>query len=270
MTALPESKTLLTELDNGWLTIWFNTPENRNALSEALIDDLRATLDAIREDRSVRGVTLRGKGGVFCAGGDLKGFKSAFHGDSASHQDVAAMNRAGGEFFATLNALPQVTVAFIEGAAIAGGLGLACCCDLVLVEENAKFSLTETQIGIPPAQIAPYVVKRIGLAAARRIMLTGARFAGEDAMKFGLANFIGSDAAALEAIEADIKRDVLRCAPGANAATKAILLSSDHLEASELQAFAADQFADCMLSEEGREGIASFIEKRKPKWATQG
>jgi isohexenylglutaconyl-CoA hydratase len=268
MTSLPETKALLLERDQGWLTIWFNTPENRNALSDELVGELMTTLSAIRDDRTVRGVTLRGKGGVFCAGGDLKGFMQSLSGE-LTHEGAATMNRSGGELFARVNATPQVVVALIEGAAIAGGLGLACCADIIAVANDAKFSLTETQLGITPAQIAPYVVKRVGLNAARRLMLTGARFTGEDAARLGLADHVAADAAGLEEIEASIRKDVIRCAPGANAATKEILLATARLDPDAMMDFAAEKFADCMLSDEGREGIASFVEKRKPKWAAE-
>ncbi len=266
MTTLPDTKTLILDLDRGWLTIWFNTPENRNALSDDLVKELTAVLTAIQDGRAVRGVTLRGRGGVFCAGGDLKAFMKSLSGDF-DHDSAAAMNRSGGALFALVNSMPQVVVALVEGAAIAGGLGLACCADIVAVTEDAKFSLTETQIGITPAQIAPYVVQRFGLKTARRLMLTGARFTGADAASLGLADFVVADAAELEATETTVRKDVMRCAPDAVAATKEILLATRRLEPDAMMDFAADRFARCLLSDEGREGIASFVEKRKPKWA---
>lgn len=267
MTQLPKTTATINELANGWLTIWFNTPDNRNALTTELSADLRATLRAVHDDRRVRGITLRGKGGTFCAGGDLKSFSSGFHKGAALHEDVAATNRAGGVMFAQINSMPQVVVALIEGAAIAGGLGIACCCDVVAVTKDAKFALTETQIGIAPAQIAPYVVQRVGLTNARRLMLTGARFNGEQSAFLGIADFVANDTVGLEAVEADIKTGVMRCAPGANAATKEIVLATPHLSPAEMREFAAKRFADCMLSDEGVEGISSFVEKRKPNWA---
>lgn len=265
-TTLPETKSLLLESDNGWLTIWFNTPENRNALSDDLARELTETLLAIRDDRTVRGVTLRGKGGVFCAGGDLKGFMKSLAGEF-THKDAAAMNRKGGELFALINEAPQVVIVLVEGAAIAGGLGVVCCADVVALTKDAKFSLTETQLGVAPAQIAPYVVQRLGLPAARRLMLTGARFDGVEAGRIGLADFVAEDAEGLDKFEAGIRKSVMRCAPGANAATKEILLAAAQLDRDAMLDFAADRFAQCMTGDEGREGIASFVEKRKPNWA---
>lgn len=266
MTNLPQTKSILLELKHEWLTVWLNTPENRNALSDGLVGELRTTFDAIRDDRSVRGVTLRGKGGVFCAGGDLKSFSAAFHGD-ADHQSLADTNRRGGEFFAMINEAPQTVIALVEGAAIAGGLGLACCADVIAVTRDAKFSLTETQIGIVPAQIAPYIVHRVGLATARRLMLTGARFKGDKALSFGIADFVVDDADALTTLGDELRNDILRCAPNANAITKEIVFAATRLERATMMNFAADRFAKCLLSDEGREGISSFMEKRKPSWA---
>ncbi|MEM9616981.1 MAG: enoyl-CoA hydratase-related protein [Pseudomonadota bacterium] len=268
MTALPDTKKLILDLNNGWLTVWFNSPENRNALSEELAGELKATLDAIRDDRSVRGVTLRGKGGTFCAGGDLKAFMAGLMG-GACHDDVAAMNKGGGDLFQMVNTAPQVVIALVEGAAIGGGMGLVCCADVVIAVRDAKFSLTETQLGIPPAQIAPHVVRRVGLTTARRLMLTGARFDGAEAKTIGLADYIAEDALQLETIETDIRKSVSRCAPGANAVTKDLVLAAPHLAHEEMMERAANNFAKCLLSDEGREGVSAFVEKRKPAWALQ-
>ena len=177
------------------------------------------------------------------------------------------MNRGIGDVFIALNEMPQVVICLVEGAAIAGGLGMMCCGDVLLATEEAKFSLTETMLGIPPAQIAPYVVARVGLPTARRIMLTGARFTGAEALRYGLVDEIAEDLAGVEAIEAKIKRGVLKCGPGAIAATKHIILSSREKSRLEMMDHAADIFAACLLSDEGKEGISSFVEKRKPNWS---
>ena len=267
MTDLPQTKTLLLETDAGWLTIWFNTPDNRNALSGELTAELTTVLNTVRADRSVRGITLRGKGGIFCAGGDLKGFRANMQGGSAGHESIAEASRAGGEMFRLVNTMPQVVVVLVEGAAMAGGLGLVCCADIVAVTDAARFALTETTLGIPPAQITPYLVQRLGLSTARRLMLTAERFTGADARRLGLADHVAENVAGLDAYEADIRKRVRRCAPGANAATKELLLAAPSLDAAAMTELAADSFATCMLSDEAREGISAFIEKRRPGWA---
>ncbi len=267
MSSLPDSEHFVLERDGDWLTVWFNRPEARNALSREVSAELSGIAAAIREDRSLRGVTLRGKGKVFCAGGDIKGFQSIFQGGELNLDDVAAANEATGELFHAINTLPQVVVVLVQGAAIAGGMGLACCADIMVATEDAQFSMTETQIGIVPAQIAPFVIARIGLPAARRLMLTGGRFRGREAERLGLADYVVATETALGATELELRRGVRNCSPQANAETKALLMSLPGMSPGEARNAGGYAFARCMLSEEGREGVASFIDKRKPNWA---
>lgn len=254
---------IVAEQTGEWLTLWFNQPERRNPLSTSMSDELLAALEAAAADPTVRGVTLRGKGGFFCAGGDLSGFHQMAQAD---HEAVVAMSEGAAVLFAALNAFPKVTVALVEGAAMAGGLGMVCCCDVALGTRDAKFGFSETQIGITPAQIARYVLAKLGNAVGRRLMLTAARFDGDEAGRLGLLDFVADSAGDLEQIEARIRRDVLRCAPGAIAATKTLLQQIPQTESDAIPRLAAENFAAAFKSEEGREGIASFVEKRKPIW----
>ncbi len=270
MTLNNSYKNLMLERDGDWLTIWFNRPDTRNALSAEMIQELHRVIETIVDDLSVRGVTFRGKGGVFCAGGDLKDFKSIFQDGEIDEAEVARSNQAGGELYDKINSLPQVVVMLVDGFAMAGGLGLLCCADVVAVTADAQFALTETTLGIPPAQIAPLIVERMGLRTARRLMLTAARFKGADALEAGLADFMAADGEGLDAIEAGIRKQVSKCAPHANAVTKGIVLATRHMSRDEVRAYAARGFAKCMLGDEGKEGIAAFMEKRKPSWAETG
>jgi isohexenylglutaconyl-CoA hydratase len=264
MAKYPDTKDIALDAAPGWLTIWLDRPDVRNALSQRMADELRAVFEAVRADRTMRGVTIRGRGGTFSSGGDIKGFATALEGGTDA---VVAFSRRAGELFHLVNELPQVVLALVEGPALAGGLGLACAADIIVATENAKFALTETQIGIPPAQIAPLVAQRVGLALARRIMLTAARLDATEAKAIGLVDIIVADAPALDLQEAELRKNVLACAPGANATTKEILLATGSLQREELMDFAAQRFAAAMFSDEGREGIAAFLEKRKPRWA---
>lgn len=266
MTAYPVTTEIMLERDGGWLTVWFNRPEAKNALTSQMTTELAQVFAAVRGDRTLRGITLRGKGGVFCAGGDIKGFGAAIAGNAAA-SDIVALSRKAGELFHQLNELPQVVVALVEGVAMAGGLGLACAADFVAATTEASFGLTETRIGIPPAQIAPLVVDRIGLAAARRVMLTARRFGAEEAAKLGVVDHLAADPAGLEDFEREIRAAVAGCAPGANAFTKEILLATRTLVGDDLVDLAAMRFATALLGDEGREGVAAFVEKRKPRWA---
>ncbi|NNE57734.1 MAG: hypothetical protein HKN36_06465 [Hellea sp.] len=265
-TDLKNFEKIICERDGGWMTIWFNSPDNRNALSKQLTTEFMTALKTIKDDRTIRGVTLRGKGGVFCSGGDLKGFFSEQSGGDP-RPGFIKMNREAGDLFDLVMGLPQVVLAYVQGAAIAGGLGLMCCADVIIVDEDAKFSLTETMIGIAPAQIAPIVVSRTGLPIARRIMLTGARFLGKDTPDYNLSDYVVDDEAGYDEILLGLKKGIYKCAPGAVGMTKEILLATAHLDRDGQKDFAAEKFADAITSDEGREGIASFVQKRKPSWA---
>lgn len=266
LNTLPETATIDQELENGWLTLWFNTPENRNALSSELSAELVAILEAVGPRRDIRGVTLRGRNGIFCSGGDLKGFQTGMQG-KGDRQAVIQASCQAGALFDAVNTLPQTVVVIVEGGAMAGGFGLVCCADVVIVTADARFALTETTLGIPPAQIARFVVQRLGLSTARRLMLTAARFKGEEAQRLGLADFVAPTTAELDPLEMAIREQVLRCAPEANAVTKALVLATQDSTPDAMIQLAAERFADCMLGDEAREGIAAFIEKRKPVWA---
>ena len=255
------TKTTDLSIDGEWATLWLDRPTVKNAMNDAMLAEMMEHFARVREDDGVRGLTLRGRNGVFCAGGDLKAFTAY---QSKPLPEVAAFNRRIGTMLDAFNRLPVTTLVLVEGAAIAGGLGLMCAADAIATTPNAKFSLTETMIGIPPAQIAPFVVARAGLSTARRIMLTGARFDGTEAVRIGLADEATDD---LDAWEARMRKGVLRCAPGAIAATKALILESGRLSRDEALDRAGESFARCLLSDEGREGVASFLEKRKPEWA---
>ena len=263
-TQLPSTNALVLERQGSVLKIWFNRPESKNALNAEMTDELVKVLSLVKDDRSIRTIVLRGKGGFFCAGGDIKGFKSGMQTSDAA--EVAKSNRSFGDVMIMLNEQPQVVIILVEGAAIGGGLGLACVADVTLVTADARFRLSETSLGIPPAQIAPFVTERVGLTQARRLMLTGARFKGEEAVKLGIAHGVADNVEDLEAQCDTILQQINACAPGANAVTKDILFETLRRPRADALDFASRGFAQCMLSPEGLEGVAAFVEKRKAYW----
>ncbi|MEM7279087.1 MAG: enoyl-CoA hydratase-related protein [Pseudomonadota bacterium] len=263
--ALPETSCLKLDRQGSVLRIWLNQPENKNALSAQMTEELSCVLTAVASNRDIRTLVLRGAGGVFCAGGDIKSFKASMQSNMSAAK-VATSNRSFGTLLCQLNEQPQTVILLIEGAAIGGGLGLACVGDVTIVTADAQLRLSETSLGIPPAQIAPFVCERIGLAAARRLMLTGARFNGAQACELGLAHFQVADADALESHCSGILKQINACSPEANAATKRILFKSLNTSRPDALDFAANEFADCMLGADGREGVAAFLEKRRPAW----
>ena len=269
---LPEAKNLLLTLDKGVLHVTFNRPDNRNALSVALLSDIVATFDAVRDSREVRAVVLRGAGGNFCAGGDIKDMASVRMAQakaSASDGDdpAAAYNRKFGAFLCKVNEAPQATIAICEGAVLGGGFGLACVADVAFAHVNASFGLPETGLGIVPAQIAPFVVQRIGLSQARRLGVCGGRFKGEEARRLGIVHEVFSDDAGLAKLLDEALKQIIRCAPSANAVTKELMLKVGQMELDPLLDLAATKFSEAVCGPEGAEGTAAFIEKRLPKWA---
>ncbi|KAF1051822.1 MAG: 2,3-dehydroadipyl-CoA hydratase [Stenotrophomonas maltophilia] len=158
-------------------------------------------------------------------------------------------------------------MAVLEGAVLGGGFGLACVSDIAISAASAQFGLPETSLGVIPAQIAPFVVKRIGLTQARRLALTAARFDGQQALQLGLVHFSEADDHGLEQRLQTCLEQVRQCAPGANAATKALLLASEDSALGPLLDEAAQQFAAAVTGAEGSEGTLAFMQKRKPSWA---
>lgn len=258
-------ETILIKRERGRCYLTLNRPESRNAMTTLMIREMQCVLDEIRDDPSIRSLIMRGASGTFCAGGDLQEFQLLFQGD-ISKQQIAAENRLLGTFLTALNELPQVVVMLVEGAAIGGGLGLICAGDIAIATEDTKFALSETSLGIPPAQIAAFVVQRIGLAHARRLMLTGARIRTDDAEALGLIDATVENSDALDAAANALLTQIERCSPHANAATKAILRSTQRDPLERTLDLASQLFTDCIQSDDGREGIAAFLEKRKTKW----
>src|SRR5262245_28308324 len=184
MGELPKTEHIKLEPRGPVLRLWLNRPELRNALSAQMVREVLATFAAIREDRRVRVVVLRGAGGTFCAGADIKNLARVTEKptDPAEAADEAKQsNRRFGEMLETVNAAPQAVIAAVEGYAMGGGFGLACVADITIATEDARFAMTEVTIGVVPAAISPFVVERIGLTAARRFGVSGARLTGSEA-----------------------------------------------------------------------------------------
>ena len=172
---LPECQTLQLRRDGWRLHVTLSRPESRNAMSFAMVRELIAVFAAIADDRETRAVILRGAGGNFCAGGDIKdmaGARGAEPGPDGK-DPLAVTNRIFGAMLAQIEQAPQAVIAVLEGAVMGGGFGLCCVSDVAIASDDAKFRLPETSLGVPPAQIAPFIVRRVGLTHARRLAVTG-------------------------------------------------------------------------------------------------
>ncbi|MBJ2246927.1 enoyl-CoA hydratase/isomerase family protein [Pseudomonas haemolytica] len=249
--------TLLLEAHNGVLHITLNRPECRNAMSLEMVKELREVLAQL--DSQVRAVVISGAGGHFCAGADVKDLIGAGN-------QMQALNRAFGTLLQEVEALPQVVIVLLQGAVLGGGFGLACVSDIAIADHKAQFGLPETRLGLLPAQIAPFVVKRIGLTQARRLALTAARFDGVEAERLGVVHFVEHDPQALAQRLDEVLGQVLQCAPGANARTKSLLLASVNEPLGAVLDRGAQWFAEAVTSEEGIEGTQAFVQKRMPRW----
>lgn len=264
-----DPQTLALRLDEtGVLHVTLSRPKARNAMSLVMVAELEAVLDAAIESE-VRALVLRGAEGHFCAGGDIKDMaKARMSAPAEGERDpVAEVNRAFGRMMTKVDRAPQAVVAVLEGAVLGGGMGLACVADVAIARGDAKFGLPETGLGVPPAQIAPFLVRRLGLSQARRLAVTGGRFDGAAAHAMGLVHELVADDAELSATLDRVLSQIRRCAPGAVASTKYLMMQVGAVEHERLLDEAADLFAEQARGPEGVEGMTAFVQKRKPRWA---
>lgn len=260
---------LRVERDGAVVRATLHRPARRNAMSRALLAAFDAMLDDLEGDTTgARVLLLSGAGGHFCSGLDLSEV-----GDEAGDDEAArlatgqARNAAMGARFARLSALPQVVVARIEGSCFAGGLGLAAAADIALCDAaTARFAASEARIGLVPAQILPWLVRRMGRAQATRLVLQARPLDGAEAARVGLVHAALPDAATLEAEVARVVADLALGGPRALAETKALLAALGPVAPEGYGALAAEAFARCSRGE-AREGIAAFRDKRPPAWA---
>jgi isohexenylglutaconyl-CoA hydratase len=258
---------ILLERRQSALVATLNRPQVKNALNAAIVDSLFTLCDWLESNREIRSFVLRGAGGTFCAGGDIKEFASQLMApDPAPGDDdsIEKGNRRFGDLLLKLDRLPQVVISVIEGAAFGGAMGFVAVSDVALAACNAKFSLSETTLGLPPAQIGPFVVRKIGLFKARRLALTGARFGAEEAARTGFVDRVVS-ADEIETALAATLTEIGRCEPQAIAAAKRIFnRAARNVDPAELDE-AAKEFARCLRGA-GRIGAAAFAKKQAPSW----
>lgn len=243
-------------------TVTLNRPAVRNAFNEDLIGDLTSFAERLPTDGSVRVVVLRGAGSSFCAGADLT-WMSKMAGYSRE-ENLADARRAASMFLA-LDSLPAPLIGRVHGAALGGGAGLAAICDVVVCSEDAMFGFTEVVLGILPGMISPYVVRKIGLSAARELCLSGARFTAARAKDIGLVHEVVHE----ERLDLTVDRHVaqfLKAAPGAVAATKRLLSQVAGRQPADVLDQTVNAIATQRVSPEGQEGMRAFLEKLPPSW----
>jgi isohexenylglutaconyl-CoA hydratase len=276
VTLPSDPETLRLERDGPVLTVTLDRPEVRNAMSWQMLEELLGVahflLQPVRgsgdSSDQVRVVVLRGAGGSFSAGGDVRGMHERSGHAEAGGDSVRRGNRAFGTLLSRLKRIPQVLVAAIEGPAMGGGFGLACISDVALATADARFGTPEVTLGLVPAQIAPFLVERLGVSQTRRLTLTGARLDAEAACRLGLVHQVVADRAALEREIDLLVAQIMRCAPLAVARTKRLLSRVGVVALGRLLDEAADLFAES-LADEGPEGIQAFLDRRPARWAQE-
>lgn len=248
----------------GVAVITLNRPDRHNAFNADVVARLSDIFETLRTNAQVRIVFLRGAGRSFSAGADLEWMKAAAdwtHSDN--EEDALGLAR----MLHRLHDLPQITVALVHGAAMGGGAGLMAACDIAVAVRDAKIRFSEVRLGLTPATISPFVVRAIGPRYARALFITGEGFDGEFAHKIGLAQYVVGSAEELDDMMEHIAKLAFDAAPGAVRDAKALvdMVAGEDID-DGLMRKTAHKIADRRVSDEGREGLAAFLEKRKPYW----
>jgi methylglutaconyl-CoA hydratase len=258
-----EFTTLNITVANHIATVTLNRPEVRNAFNETVIAELTGAFRALGDTPEVRAIVLAGNGPAFCAGADLNWMKK-MAGYSHDENRADAMTLAS--MLHTIWSCPKPVIARVHGDTYAGGVGLAAACDIVVAAEPVTFCLSEAKLGLLPATISPYVIRAMGEQAARRYFITAERFGAAEALRIGFAHAV-VPADALDAKVAEIAAALVANSPNAVRESKRLVqeVSGVPVDA-DLLADTADRIAAIRASDEGREGVRSFLEKRSPAW----
>lgn len=246
-------------------TIWLNRPEVRNAFNEISIAEITQAFRALGKDRSVRVIVLAARGTAFCAGADLNWMKKmAGYSEEENLADAAAL----AEMMRVIYECSKPTIARVQGDCYAGGMGLVAACDMVVAHVSAGFCLSEVRLGLIPATISPYVIRAIGERASRRYFLTAERFDAQEARRIGLVHEVVAEDQ-LDHEVGKLVHSLLSCSPHAVDEAKRLVrdVSGETIE-STLITETVRRIAQIRVSDEGREGVQAFLNKRKPSWLT--
>lgn len=262
------SESVVIEVDNGVGIVTLNRPEQHNAFDDVLVGELTVALQGMEADPGVRVIVLSSTGESFCAGADLKWMRrAAAYSEQENVRDAKTM----GNLFRTLNELPKPTIARVQGPAYGGGVGMVACCDIAIATFDAQFAFSEVRMGIIPGVISPYVINAIGERRARRYMLTGERFSASEAYRIGLLHEIVPTDEELDNAIGEVIDDVLAGSPQAHDQCKSLIRAVNGKPVTDqLIEETSRRIARARAGEEGREGIAAFLENRRPWWVTAG
>jgi methylglutaconyl-CoA hydratase len=253
----------LRRIDEGSVaTVALARPESHNALSAALIEEVTRCFEELAGEDSVRAVVLTGEGQSFCAGADIGYMRATAEFSYEENIDDA---RRLATMFRTVDECPKPVVAKVAGAAIGGGVGLVAASDVTVAEEGTRFAFSEVRLGIAPATIAPFVVRKIGYSQARALFLTGERFGAGRAREMGLVHEVASEGE-LDAATQSVVARLLQGGPAAQAAIKELLRQVEATEPMEALGLMTNRIAELRIGEEAQEGLGAFLQKREPRW----
>lgn len=251
----------ITVTEGPFVTVTLNRPDVRNAFNEALIADLTAWAIEAGKTPGIRGAILSGAGKTFCAGADVNWMaKTVTYTRDQNLDDARRMRR----MFELLDELPFPLIGRIHGAALGGGAGLAAVCDMAVAADTATFGFTEVKLGILPAVISPFALRKIGVSAARELFLTGARFSAARAREIGLVHAVVPEPALDTAVDAFV-REINTAAPEAVREAKRLIREVAGRMANEGE-ITTEAIAERRVSAEGQEGLRSFLDKKQPGW----
>jgi methylglutaconyl-CoA hydratase len=258
------SNSIRLQIDaRGIATLTLDRAEKHNAFDDTMIAELLEALEQVENDKAIRLMVLRAAGKSFSAGADLDWMRRV--ADYDHEQNLADARQLAG-LMHSLNTLNIPVIARVQGASFGGGVGLIACCDITIASSNAIFSLSEVRLGLIPSVISPYVIAAIGSRAARRYFLTGEKFDARRAQQLGLLHEV-VEPEALDACLEQYIEDLLVSGPNAQTAAKDLILHvGNRVIDDTLIEETARRIAEVRASQEGREGLNAFLQKRKPSW----
>ncbi len=256
---------LALEQEGFFRVVTLKRPEVRNAFNAELIGALQTAFREASSDAAVRAIYLKGEGAVFSAGADLTWMRAM--GAATEEENVRDARTLSG-LFEAMHSSPKPIVCAVQGAAMGGGLGLVAASDIAIASEDAVFALSEVALGLIPAVISPYVIRKIGVSAASRYFLTAERFSAADANAMGLVHQVVK-ADVLDSTARGVLAAISRAGPEAVAGAKALIDAVSGSISESIRDYTCRAIARHRVSQEGQEGMAAFLEKRKPKWISQ-
>ena len=256
-------KTIDVTVEKRVCHIVLNRPEVRNAFNPLMIQELQQVFDDIQQHQSLSCVTLQGRGDVFCSGADLNWMKESRAYSEKQNKDDAARLFT---LFNSMDQCPIPLIAIVQGYIVGGGMGFVSVCDYVISTRNATFSLSEVKLGLVPAVVGPFVLKKMGESWTRALFLTAKRFQADLALRLGFIHEVCDGLSLCQEVLDDLVAHIVQSSPNALRVSKKLIHHLSQLSFEKQQKEAINTLATIRVSDEAQEGIAAFLEKRKPRW----